>query len=69
LSSSSYNGISYGILKFHGKFLGKPLENIFNKFLAEGKFLDRLKYSVVNALFKKGRKFELTNLFPCLPVF
>jgi hypothetical protein len=44
-----------------GKFLGKPLAYIFKKSLTVGKFLDCLKYLVVNPLFKKGEKSELTN--------
>jgi hypothetical protein len=60
-SSSSYNGISNRILKFCGKFLGKTLAYILNKSLTEGKFPDHLKYPVLNPLFKKGGKFELTN--------
>jgi hypothetical protein len=66
-SSSRYGGISNRALKFCGKFLGKRLAYIFNKYLTVGKFPDRSKYSVVNPLLEK----ELTNhdLFPCLPVF
>jgi hypothetical protein len=63
-SSSGYDGISNIILKFCGKFLGKPLTYIFNKSLTVGTFADHFQYSVVNLLFKKGRKFVLTNYRP-----
>jgi Notch-like protein len=63
-SSSGYDGISNRIVKFCGKFLGKPLAYIFNKSLTASKFPDHLKYSVVNPLFKKGVKSELTNYRP-----
>jgi hypothetical protein len=55
-NSSVYDGISNRILKFCGKLLGRPLVHIFNKWLTVGKLLDHLKYSVVNPLFKKGKK-------------
>jgi hypothetical protein len=61
---SVYDGISNRILKFCGKFLGKPSTHIFNKWLTVGKFPDHLKYSVVNPLFKKGKKSELTSYRP-----
>jgi len=63
-NSSGYDGISNRILKFFGKYLSKPLANVFNKSLTVDKFPDRLKYFVVNPLFKKGKKFELTNYRP-----
>jgi hypothetical protein len=62
--SSGCDGISNIILKSSGKFLGKPLAYIFNKSKTEGKFPDCLKYSVLNPLFKKGKKFEITNYRP-----
>jgi hypothetical protein len=58
MSSSGYDGISNRILKSCGKCLGKPLAYTFHKSLTVGKFWDRLKYSVVNLLFKKGVKSE-----------
>jgi hypothetical protein len=54
-NSSDYGGISNRILKSFGKFLSKPLANIFNKSLTIGKFPDCLKYFVVNPLFKKEK--------------
>jgi hypothetical protein len=54
-NSSGYDAISNRILKSFGKFLSKPLANIFNKPLTIGKFPDRLKCFVVNLLFKKER--------------
>jgi hypothetical protein len=52
------------MLKFCGKFLGKPSAYIFNKSLTVCEFPGRLKYSVVNLLFKKRRQFELSNYRP-----
>jgi hypothetical protein len=50
-SSSGYDGILNRILKSCGKFLGKPLAYILNKSSTAGKFLDHLKYFVVNPLY------------------
>jgi len=63
-NSSGYDGISNRNLKSFGKFCSKLLANVFNKSLTIGKFRDRLKYFVVNPLFKKGEKSELTNYRP-----
>jgi len=57
-NSSGYDSVSYRILKFCGKFCGKPTAHISNKLLVI--VLDHLKYSVINPLFKK-KKSELTN--------
>jgi hypothetical protein len=55
-SLSGYDGISNRILKSCGKFVGKPLAHIVNKSLTVLKFLDHLKYFVVNPLFEKEKK-------------
>jgi len=54
-SLSGYDGVSNRILKSCGKFLGKPLAYIFNKSSIVLKFLDHLKYFVVNPLFEKEK--------------
>jgi hypothetical protein len=58
---SDYDGTWNGIFELCGKPFGKPLAYIFSKSLTAGKFLNHVKCSVVNLLFKKGGKSELTN--------
>src|SRR5215469_17119273 len=57
--SHGYDGISDKILKASAPFIISPLTYIFNKVLLTGKFPDRLKYSEVQPLFKKGEKTEI----------
>jgi len=54
-SSSGYDGVSNTILESCGKFLGKPLAYIFNKSSTVLKFLEHLKYFVVNPLFEEEK--------------
>ena len=46
--------ISSRILKISAPFILSPLTHIFNKTLHTGIFPERMKYSVVKPLFKKG---------------
>jgi len=59
------------MMKYHQEFLkisarcvSSLLTNIFNKILSTGIFLERLKFSEVRPLFKKGDKTELSNHRP-----
>jgi hypothetical protein len=63
-TSHGYDGISDKILKASAPFIISPLTYIFNKVLSTGVFPDRLKYSEVQPLFKKGKKTEITNYRP-----
>lgn len=63
-TSHGYDGISDKILKASAPFIISPLTYIFNKILSTGVFPDRLKYSEVQPLFKKGKKTEITNYRP-----
>jgi hypothetical protein len=62
--SSGYDGISNRILKVCGQYLGKPLAYIYNISLKQGKFPDRLKYSVVVPVFKSGDRSQIVNYRP-----
>jgi len=70
-TSHGYDGIYDKILKASAPFIISPLTYIFNKVLSTGVFLDQLKYSEVQPLFKKGEKTEITNHRPIslLPSF
>ena len=70
-TSHGYDEISDKILKASAPFILSPLTYIFNKLLSSGTFPDRLKYSEVQPLFKKGKKTEIANYRPIslLPSF
>jgi hypothetical protein len=69
--SYGYDEISSRILKISAPFIVSPLTFIINKILSSGVFPDRLKFSEVIPIFKKGSKTELANYRPVslLPVF
>ena len=54
--SYCYEEISSRILKISAPYVLSPLTYIFNKILLTGTFLDRLKFSEVKPVFKKGDK-------------
>jgi hypothetical protein len=64
--SYGYNEISLRILKISAPFILSPLTHIFNKILCTGIFPERLKFSEVKPLFKKGSTTELSNYRPIL---
>ena len=55
-TSHGYDEISDKILRASSPFILSPLTYIFNKVLSSGIFPDRLKYSEIQPLFKKGKK-------------
>jgi hypothetical protein len=59
--SSGYDGITNRILKVWGQYLGKLLAYIYHISLKQGKFPDRLKYSVVVPVFKSGDRSQIVN--------
>ena len=60
-TSHGYDETSDKILKATAPFILSPLTYIFNKKLLSGTFPDRLKYSEIQPLFKKGKKTEIAN--------
>jgi hypothetical protein len=70
-NSYGYDEISTKILKASALYILSPLTYIFNKILQAGIFPDRLKFSEVKPLYKKGDKSELSNYRPIslLPTF
>ena len=69
--SYGYDEISTIILKKSAPYILSPLTFIFNKILTQGIFPDRMKYSIIKPLHKKGSNKELGNYRPIslLPVF
>jgi hypothetical protein len=70
-TSHGYDEISDKILKASAPYILSPLTYIVNKILSSGIFPDRLKYSEVQPIFKKGKKMEISNYRPIslLPSF
>jgi hypothetical protein len=60
----SYDEVSTRILKTSAPYISSPLTYIFNKILSTGIFPDRLKFSEIKPLFKKGDKTEFSNYRP-----
>jgi hypothetical protein len=69
--SHGYDEISSRILKASTSYVSSPLTYIFNKILQTGEFPDRLKFSEVKPLYKKGDKTQFSNYrpFSLLPTF
>jgi len=63
-NSSSYDGISNNILKYCVNYISKPLTCIFNLSLTTGVHPDRLKFAIVQPIYKKGDRAKLTNYRP-----
>ena len=61
-NSYGYDEISRRILKASTPYVLSPLTCIFNKILSTGIFPDRLKFSEVKPLYKKGDKTEFSKL-------
>jgi hypothetical protein len=59
-----YDEISLRILKVSAPYVLSPLRYIFNKILSTGIFPERLKFSEVKPLYKKGDKTEFSNYRP-----
>ena len=63
-NSHGYDEISTKLLKLSAPFILSPLTHICNKSLSSGIFPDRLKYSEIKPLFKKGDKLNISNYRP-----
>jgi hypothetical protein len=69
--SHGYDEISIRILKMSAPFILSPLTYIFNKILDKGIFPERLKFSEIKPLYKKGNAADFSNYRPIslLPSF
>jgi hypothetical protein len=54
--SCGYDQISLRVLRLSTPYISSPLNYICNKIIHSGKFPERLKYSVIKPLYKKGDK-------------
>jgi len=69
-NSCGYDKVTTRILKTVSPFIVSPLTHICNRMLSTGTFPDRLKYSEMKPIYKKGDKTQITNYRPIslLPV-
>jgi hypothetical protein len=70
-NSHGYDEISLKIIKSSAPYILSPLTYLCNKILLTGIFPDRLKFSEIKSLYKKGDKVEISNYRPIslLPTF
>jgi len=62
--SHEYDEISTQILKITAPGITSLLNYICNKLLSKGIFPDRLKFSLIKPLYKKGSKLDMANYRP-----
>jgi len=60
-NSCGYDKVTTKILKTVSPFIVSPLTHICNRMLSTGTFPDRLKYSEIKPIYKKGTKPKLQN--------
>jgi hypothetical protein len=63
-NSHGYDEISIKLLKISSPFIISTLTHTCNKSLSSGIFPDRLKYSEIKPLLKKGDKLNISNYTP-----
>jgi hypothetical protein len=62
--SSGYDGIPNKILKLYTQQISKPLANVVNKSVFNGIYPERLKYAIMNPIYKRGYKSLIRNYRP-----
>lgn len=69
--SVGYDGIDTNTIKSCAKYICEPLSHIINLSFEEGHFPEKLKYSIVKPLHKKGDTCDLNNYRPItlIPIF
>jgi hypothetical protein len=63
-NSFGYDKISPKILKISANYMSSPLTNICNRAISTGVLPDRLNYSIVTPIVKKGNNSDPTNYRP-----
>ena len=62
--SFGYDEISTKLLKISASYISSPLTYICNRAISTGIFPDRLKYSIIKPMYKKGDKTDPSNYRP-----
>jgi len=63
-NSSGYDEINTKLLKISVNYICSPITHICNKSISTGIFPERLKFSIIKPLFKKGDRTSLSNYRP-----
>lgn len=63
-NSTGYDGFSTKILKRCAPYIVNPLVHIINTSIEQGVFPEKLKFSIVKPLYKKGSKSDIKNYRP-----
>ena len=63
-NTCGYDEISTKLLKISSAYITSPLNHICNTSLLSGTFPQRLKYSIVKPIFKKGDRTDISNYRP-----
>ena len=63
--SCRYDEITTKIMKISSPFIISPLTYICNRILSTGTFPDRLKFSEIKPIYKKGNKTPIANFITC----
>ena len=67
-NSHGYDEVSIRLLKISAPFILSPITYIFNIMLSKGIFPDRLKYSVIKPLYKKGKSSDISDFSSYRPI-
>jgi hypothetical protein len=63
-NSFGYDEINTKLLKVSASYICSPLTYIYNKSISTGILPERLKYSIIKSLYKKGDKADPSNYRP-----
>jgi uncharacterized protein YggL (DUF469 family) len=69
--ASGWDEIPVSLIKYCKDYISHPLVKIINQSFRTGRFPDKLKYSIIKPIFKKGNRAQLSNYRPIalLPAF
>ena len=63
-NSAGYDDILNKILELYAQYLSKPLTYVHNTSIIQEYFPERLKYVIVDPVFKNGDRSKIANYWP-----